>query len=205
MNNATLDPTPPSETQPADVNASPDAAPPVRGERLIPGKRVIAGVSVVLVLTLGLNIVMARRNRDAAELRMTNEKLLNDTGRTKQVWIPVADGMVATFTSVANDPAEVRNIRHDLRLRRTEYLRANYSDAKFGSAQIAGRAVLEFGTANKQLNCRYRDVAGGGELRWITTDSVMLDSLKDWAAKVASDPSAVQPDPAATPAATPAD
>ena len=161
--------------------------------RTFSGKHVIAVLSVIVVLTVAFNFAMAKRNATSAETRAVDNSVLADTAQTTQAWKAVPDGMIATVTAVDSDPRVTTRIRRSLRFRRSEYLRANYSDPKFGNAQIAGRAVLEFGTSHKQLNCRYRDIPGGGELRWITTDSVMLDSLKEWAHVVASSPVASSP------------
>lgn len=159
---------------------------PAVGLRTFSGKRVIAVVSVVVAFTLGLNVVTAQRNETTAKTRAVDASVMNDPTRTVQIWKMLPDGMIATFTSVDDDSEPVKRIRRNLGFQRAEYLRANYSDPRFGNRQIAGRAVLEFGTANKELNCRYRDVPGGGELRWITNDSIMLDSLREWATVVSS-------------------
>ena len=165
------------------IGSVPDS---IAGVRTVRGTRLIVGVAIIVVLTVVLNLVMAERNKSNFNERSAEVALINDRSLTKQSWTPVPDGLVARFVSVDNNATNVEQIRRLMRFRRTEYLRANYSDPQFGNSQIAGRADLEFGTANKKLNCRYRDVPGGGELRWITNDSVMLDSLKEWSEVVAA-------------------
>lgn len=165
------------------IGSKPDS---IAGVRTVRGTRLIVGVAIIVVLTVVFNLVMAERNRSNFSERSVEVVLINDRSLTKQSWTPVPDGLVARFVSVDNNVTNVEQIRRLMKFRRTEYLRANYSDPQFGNSQIAGRADLEFGTANKKLNCRYRDVPGGGELRWITNDSVMLDSLKDWSEVVAA-------------------
>ena len=165
------------------IGSVPDS---IAGVRTVRGTRLIVGVAIIVVLTVVLNLVMAERNKSNFNERSAEVALINDRSLTKQSWTPVPDGLVARFVSVDNNATNVEQIRRLMKFRRTEYLRANYSDPQFGNSQIAGRADLEFGTANKKLNCRYRDVPGGGELRWITNDSVMLDSLKEWSEVVAA-------------------
>ena len=164
------------------IGAPPDSGP---GVRTVRGTRLIAVVAVIVVLTFIFNVVMAERNKSNNVRRADAVVTVNDTTLTKQSWTPVADGLIAQFVSVGDNPDTVDQIRELLKFRRSEYLRANYSDPRFGNAQIAGRADLEFGTTKMKLNCRYRDIPGGGELRWITDDPVMLDSLKEWAGVVA--------------------
>ena len=165
-----------------EIGALPDSG---TGVRTVRGQRLIAIVAVIVVITFVFNLVMAETNKSNNNQRAAAVTTVNNPTLTKQSWTPVEDGLIARFVSVTDDPATVDQIRELLTFRRPEYLRANYSDPRFGNQQIAGRADLEFGTANKKLNCRYRDIPGGGELRWITTDPVMLDSLKDWSAVVA--------------------
>lgn len=138
--------------------------------------------------TVGLNVVNARKNLSNERLHLRDFGVISAPAKTAQVWKMQPNGMVATFTSVGADASTVKSIRRHMRFHRLEYLRANYSDLKFGNQQIRGRADLEFGTGHNELNCRYRDVPGGGELRWITKDSVMLDSLKEWATAVGTSP-----------------
>jgi hypothetical protein len=171
----------PADPEPA-IGAPPDSGP---GVRTVRGTRLIAVVSVIVVVTFIFNLVMAERNKSNNTQRAASVVTVNDTNMTKQTWTNLDDGLTAQFVSVDNNPDTVERIRELLKFRRTEYLRANYSDPRFGNAQIAGRADLEFGTTKMKLNCRYRDIPGGGELRWITTDPVMLDSLKEWAGVVA--------------------
>ena len=175
---------PPVVPEPA-LGATPDSLP---GVSTVRGTRLIMAVAVIAVLTILFNFAMAKRNETNEKQRAAETELVNDQTLTKQSWTNADDGLIATFVSVDGNDENVARIRSLLKFRRTEYLRANYSDPRFGNTQIDGRADLEFGTANKKLNCRYRDIPGGGELRWITTDPIMLDSLNDWAGVVAVPP-----------------
>jgi hypothetical protein len=93
----------------------------------------------------------------------------------------------------------VQRIRRQLKFQRTEYLRANYSDIRFGNRDIAGRADLEYGTAHEALNCRYVEVDGGAQLEWIAANGdlpdaeqkpIMIDALAQWSAALLKGPPA---------------
>lgn len=182
-------------TEAAEAAASVDPGAQVLAKtRSVRGKRFIIGMNVLVVIVVLGNVIAAKRNERTANERSNDATLVADVARTTQTWTRLADGMslaaIATDSSGARvDPKKVsadatKRIRRYLRHQRTEYLRANYSDPRFGKKDLPGRADLEFGTSHNSLNVRYRDLPGGGELRWITKDSVMLDSLNEWAKRV---------------------
>jgi hypothetical protein len=155
--------------------------------RAIKGAHVIAILLLVNSAFLLLNIVSARHNRSVDEQRQRDAVVIRDVGRVTEVWKKLPDGMVLRMTPVvANDDATVKVIRRTMKWQRTRYLGGDYSDAKFDLRDIPGRANLEFGSSNGLLNVRYRDLPDGGELHWITTDSVMIDSLNEWGTNVAT-------------------
>ena len=169
--------------------------------RSIKGITFIVGINVVLALVVLLNVVAARNNEHNAKRLKADALVVADPARVTQVWTRLPDGMsltvvpaaAVTVASTASSPdgkdgeiltKATNQIRRYLRHQRKTYLTADYSDPRFGSSDLPGRADLEFGTAHEQLNVRYADVPHGGQLRWITTDSVMLDSLNEWAKSV---------------------
>ena len=182
-------------TEAAEAAAAVDPGAQVLAKtRSVRGKRFIIGMNVLVVLVVLGNVFEARRNNRMAKERSNDAALVADVARTAQKWTRLPDGMsldavAAAPTPTAVDPDKARadatkRIRRYLRHQRTEYLRANYSDPRFGRKDLPGRADLEFGTSHNSLNVRYRDVPNGGELRWITKDSIMLDSLNEWAKRV---------------------
>lgn len=149
------------------------------------GSRFVIGVSVVLALTFVGNLVSALNQKKVRQQRVQDATVANSPSESSQKWLQLKDGMLLTVVPKnAADSESTLRIRRYLKYQRTEYLRANYSHFKFGNNDIPGRADLEFGTSRKQLNVRYADTETGGSLRWITTDSIMLDSLTEWASKV---------------------
>ncbi len=154
--------------------------------RSIKGTTLIVVINVILAGVFAVNFFAARRNNAEEKMRREDATTLHDPTRIVETWKPLPDGMEFTVRPVdGSDTALIDKIQRTLSWQRGNYLRADYSDPRFGNKDLPGRADLEFGTANKALNVRYFKVAGGARLRWITTDEVMLDSLKEWAVSVA--------------------
>lgn len=152
------------------------------------GKVLIVVLSAVVAFFLGLNLWAARVNQSDAKKAKALAAMMADPARVGQVWKETDDGMTATFVAVSPGDGEVvGSIRSYLRKQRIQHLRADYSDVRFDGRPLPGRAELEFGTENGKLNVRYRDLANGGELRFIGTDSdrdIMKASLLEWSAAV---------------------
>ncbi len=160
----------------------------LRSARAVRGRVLIVGLSVVVVGFLALNIWAARTNRSDARKAREAAVIMADRSQVNQVWKETSDGMTATFVAVVpNDGVRVESIRSYLRKQRIQHLRADYSDVRFEGRPLPGRPELEYGTENLKLNVRYRDVAGGAELRFIGTDKdrdIMKASLLEWSAAV---------------------
>ena len=156
--------------------------------RSVRGKVLIVGLSVVVAGFLALNVWAARTNQSDARKAREAAAVMADRSEVSQVWKETADGMTATFVAVdPTDAARVSSVRSYLRRQRIQHLRADYSDVRFEGRPLPGRPELEFGTENLKLNVRYRDIAGGGELRFIGTDKdrdIMKASLLEWSAAV---------------------
>lgn len=165
--------------------------------RSIKGTHALAILLVINSAFLVLNYVSARHNRSVDQQRQRDAVVVRDVARVTETWTKLPDGMILVMRPTnPTDADAVKIIRRSLRWQRTQYLRGDYSDAKFGTKDIPGRADLEWGSINGLLNVRYRDLDDGGELHWITTDSVMLDSLDEWGTNVAT---GEFPDPLPTP------
>ena len=169
---------------------------PVRGSaelqqgRLVRGRTFILVLVITILVVFAINFVAAKHNVSTADRLVSDAKVVADTAAATQTWTATADGMTLQVVPVAGGEANrvTTIIRRYLKHQRITYLTADYADPRFGSADLPGRADLEFGTAHSLLNVRYADVASGGQLHWITTDSVMRSSLRDWAAKVGTSP-----------------
>ncbi len=191
------------ETNGPDANG-PDANGPdgMVPDVMVPGKSVrskqfLSAVAVILVLVVATNVYFAKRNHRLLVENKADAALLRDTNKVRQSWSMLPDGMQLVAEPIdPNDVNALANVRRYLKRQRTEYLRANYSDAKFGKDDIPGRADLEYGTANDALNCEYKETAGGASLRWIAMDGsgpnpikgIVLEALKQWATKVGTSP-----------------
>ena len=160
----------------------------LRAARSVRGKVLIIVLSVVVAGFLALNVWAARTNQSDAREAKDTAVVMADRSQVNQVWKATSDGMTATFVAVdPTDGARIASIRSYLRKQRTQHLRADYSDVRFEGRALPGRPELEYGTQNLTLNVRYRDVAGGGELRFIGTDAdrdIMKASLLEWSAAV---------------------
>ena len=169
---------------------------PVRGSaelqqgRLVRGRTFILVLVVTLLAVFAVNYLAAKHNAYTSDRLVGDARAVADPVQATQTWTRRSDGMTLRVVPVggADTVAMTTIIRRYLKQQRVTNLTADYADPRFGSSDLPGRADLEFGTAHKLLNVRYSEVPGGAELRWITTDSVMKSSLKDWAAKVGSSP-----------------
>ncbi len=163
-------------------------SPQLRAARSVRGKVLVAVLSVVVAGFVALNVWAARTNQSDARKAKEAAVVMADRSKVSQVWAETSDGMTATFVAVdPDDSARVSSIRSYLRKQRIQHLRADYSDVRFEGRSLPGRPELEYGTENLKLNVRYRDVPGGGELRFIGTDGdrdIMKASLLEWSAAV---------------------
>ena len=187
-----------SPTPPNPRSDQPVADAPMGTARTVRGKRFIVGLALLMVVVIGANTWSARRNDLKRKERIADTALIFDANVVTQAWTPTPNGMrfVATSTK-PSDQATIERIRRQLRFQRSEYLRANYSDIRFGNQDVAGSADLEYGTAHEALNCRYREVEGGAELEWIAANGdlpdaeqkpIMIDALAQWSAALLKGP-----------------
>jgi hypothetical protein len=186
------------QVDPSSLATFSDAA----GETVVPGKsvrskRFLSAVAVICALVVATNVYYAKRNHRLLAENTADAALLRDTTKVRQSWTMLADGMQLVAEPIdSSNVKSLANVRRYLKRQRTEYLRANYSDAKFGKEDIPGRADLEYGTANDALNCVYKETATGASLRWIAMDGsgpnpikdIVLEALKQWATKVGTSP-----------------
>jgi hypothetical protein len=173
---------------------------PLQKTRMVRGTPFIVGLGLLMALVIGGNTWSAHNNDLKRKQRIVDTAVIFDKAQVDQTWTPTSDGMrfVAT-AAVPGDEVTVQRIRRQLKFQRTEYLRANYSDIRFGNRDIAGRADLEYGTAHEALNCRYVEVDGGAQLEWIAANGdlpdaeqkpIMIDALAQWSAALLKGPPA---------------
>ncbi len=171
-----------------DLRPDEETVPQLRNARAVRGKVLIIVLGVVVAGFLALNIWAARVNQSDAKKAKEVAAVMADRAEVAQVWAETSDGMTATFRAVNQDDAgRVASIRSYLRKQRIQHLRADYSDVRFEGRPLPGRPELEYGTENLKLNVRYRDIPGGGELRFIGTDKdrdIMKASLLEWSTAV---------------------
>jgi hypothetical protein len=170
--------------------------------RTVRGKPFVIGLAITMVVVIGGNTWSARRNDLRRKLRIADTAAIFDNKQVVQAWTPTADGMrFVAKTAKPGDEETIVRIRRQLKFQRSEYLRANYSDIRFGNQDVAGSADLEYGTAHEALNCRYREVAGGAELEWIAANGdlpdaeqkpIMIDALAQWSAALRKGPTATR-------------
>jgi hypothetical protein len=171
---------------------------PPQKTRMVRGTPFIVGLGLLMALVIGGNTWSAHNNDLKRKQRIVDTAAIFDKAQVTQTWMPTSDGMrfVAT-AAVPGDEVTVQRIRRQLKFQRTEYLRANYSDIRFGNSDIAGRADLEYGTAHEALNCRYIEVDGGAKLEWIAANGdlpdaeqkpIMIDALAQWSAALLKGP-----------------
>jgi hypothetical protein len=180
------------------VNEQEPSDTPAGSVRTIRGSYLIVGLALVMTLVVGGNTWSAHNNDLKRKQRIVDTAAIFDPKQVGQTWTPTSDGMRFVAKSVVpGDEATIKRIRRQLKFQRTEYLRANYSDIRFGNRDIAGRADLEYGTAHEALNCRYAEVDGGAQLEWIAANGdlpdaeqkpIMIDALAQWSAALLKGP-----------------
>ena len=165
-----------------------DASDPVLGGvRSIRGARFLFGIVVLLLGVFVVNLVAARHNQSVERTHASEAAITRNSQFVAQDWWPAPDGMILTVRpNDLSDSKTLALVRRSMKWQRGEYLRADYSAGQSGGKDVPGRATLEYGTSHNSLNCEYREVDGGAELRWYTNDSVMIDALREWAAATSS-------------------
>jgi hypothetical protein len=164
----------------------------------IRGTRFIVIMGLLMISVIGANTWSAHNNDLNRKQRIADTAVIFDKKQVAQTWTPTKDGMRFVARAVVRgDGAMVKRIRRQLKFQRTEYLRANYSDFRFGNRDIPGRADLEYGTAHEALNCRFSEVEGGAQLEWIAANGdlpdaeqkpIMIDALAQWSAALRKGP-----------------
>jgi hypothetical protein len=157
--------------------------------RRVGGRRLIVGLTVVVLAFFALNLWAARRNQSDGRHQREMTSVLADPSLVRQTWSPETDGMDATFVAVDSSNSKlVRDLQAFVKAERTRHIRADYGDLRFENRTIPGRADLEFGTENLLVTARYRSVDGGAGLRFVTTDSVMRQALIEWSGAIRQGP-----------------
>jgi len=100
---------------------------------------------------------------------------------TKHIFTKTADGgMQRVVANSAADTAQVKLVREHLRDIQAQFLKGNFSGpTHIHGAEMPGLAELEAATPG-QIAIDYRDVSGGAELSYRTTDSKLVLALHRW-------------------------
>lgn len=190
--------TPSDEWAPRSRNPQAGSGAPVDTARIVRGTPFIVGLGILMAVVIGGNTWSAHNNDLKRKQRIVDTATIFDKKQVAQTWTLTANGMrFVAKAAVPGDEVTMQRIRRQLKFQRTEYLRANYSDIRFGNRDIAGRADLEYGTAHEALNCRYSEVEGGAQLSWIAANGdladaeqkpIMIDALAQWSAALIKGP-----------------
>ena len=171
---------------------------PLSTTKVVRGTPFIVGLGLLMAAVIGGNSWFAHNNDVKRKQRIVDTAAIFDTKQVIQTWTPTSEGMrFVAKTAVTGSDVTIQRIRRQLKFQRSEYLRANYSDIRFGNLDIAGMADLEYGTAHEALNCRYTEVDGGAQLEWIAAQGdlpdaeqkpIMIDALAQWSAALLKGP-----------------
>ena len=120
----------------------------------------------------------------AARQRDVNERgalvMPFDLEATTHIFAPTEDGGLQTL--VADDPADeeqIALIRSHLRDEVAAFKQGDYGDpATIHGHDMPGLSVLESST--DKLMISYRDLPGGGEVTYRSTDATVIQALHDW-------------------------
>jgi hypothetical protein len=100
---------------------------------------------------------------------------------TKHIFTKTADGGVQRVVAKsAADTAQVKLVREHLRDIQTQFMKGNFSGpTHIHGAEMPGLAELEAAKSG-QIAIDYRDVSGGAELGYRTTDARLVLALHRW-------------------------
>jgi hypothetical protein len=100
---------------------------------------------------------------------------------TTHIFTKTADGGIQrVVVKSAADAAQVKPVREHLRDIQAQFLKGNFSGpTHIHGAEMSGLAELE-ATRPGQIAIDYRDVDGGAELRYRTTDARLVLALHRW-------------------------
>jgi uncharacterized protein (DUF305 family) len=103
-----------------------------------------------------------------------------DLDATTHVFDPTDFGGIQTVVADAQaDTEQVALVRAHLRAEASSFARGDFSDpTAIHGADMPGLAILEASSA--AMDVAYRDVPGGGEIAYRTTDPAVVQALHDW-------------------------
>jgi hypothetical protein len=150
---------------------------------IVTNMKLSIGAALVLVATTMLGACSSAENqtRRQAEVREAGTEVMPfDLDRTRHSFVKTIDGGVQTVVALNPvDAAEIGLIREHLAEISGEFAAGNFGDpsAVHGTAMPGlDRLTMSAG----RLGVVYRDVDGGGEIRYRTSDDDLLRALHDW-------------------------
>ena len=178
----------------AELHAQPSgtSAGPARG---ISGRVVLVILALLIIGSVAVNVVFARRNRDSAHRSERAEQVFDDAARTTIIWLPQPDGVVQRATAqpdlnardLADTEALIRFHMDRLLVQRRNV--GDFGTLRFSGKPMAGRDDLENDAGS--IKATRSDVPGGAELTFKTEKRALREALKAWVgAQVSPSPSA---------------
>jgi hypothetical protein len=155
----------------------------VTGNDTVPSMKNSMTAALILLATAALSACSSSENqaqREAKVRQAGTEVMPFDLGKTRHSFVKTTDGGVQTVIALNPvDTDEIGSIREHLAEISGEFVTGNFSDpsAVHGPAMPGlDRLTLSAG----RLEIVYRDVDGGGEIRYRTSDDDLLRALHDW-------------------------
>jgi hypothetical protein len=148
---------------------------------------VVGGAVLVLGGMVAAGWMLAGRGNDQplatrqAEVAAKGRSVMPfDLDRTTHRFQGLPDGGRQTVTAdEPTDRAQVTLIRAHLRKEQAAFARGDFTDpASIHGPAMPGLAQLEAGAS--RIGVRYRDLPDGAELRYTTSDPVLVVALHDW-------------------------
>jgi hypothetical protein len=134
-------------------------------------------VSTVLLTAACSSPDLARRQAEVAEAGAAVMPF--DLDATTHVFEKVPTGGVQSVVADTDDPTQIDLVRAHLADEAERFARGDFHDpAMIHGEDMAGLHELVMG--HQRLSVTYRDVERGGEIRYVSEDSDLVDAVHRW-------------------------
>lgn len=148
-------------------------------------KAIFSVASLLLVATACADASVSEE-RQAAVAARGAEVMPFDLDRSTHVFATTDGGGVQTVRSDDDDPEQIDLIRAHLREEAARFARGDFHDpAMIHGGDMPGLHTLVMGA--DRLTVEYRDVPGGGEIRYGSADEKIISAIHEWFAAQLSD------------------
>jgi hypothetical protein len=144
----------------------------------------VVGLAGGVVIALGVVLTIAALDSEQSRQDVVAERgavvMPFDLDATTHSFQPTDFGGIQTVVAdVPTDADQIALVRAHLQAEAERFARGDFGDpATIHGSDMAGLAVLE--ASGGSLTVAYRDVPGGGEIAYRTTEPAVVQALHDW-------------------------